>query len=99
MPEKNVPYDVFMIRIIEGYYLAGAKDKAASLTKRLADVYKERYAYFNSFRGSKLVKRVETNINEAYQVVGYCQQVANMYGDKATSDEIQKIMSGMQQPM
>lgn len=99
MPEKNVPYDVFMIRIIEGYYLAGAKEKAASLNKRLAEIYKGKYTYFTSYRGTKLVKRVESNINESYQVIGYCQQIANMYGDKATADEVQKILNGLQQPM
>ncbi|MCC6683971.1 MAG: DUF2723 domain-containing protein [Bacteroidia bacterium] len=99
MPKENVPYDVFMIRIIEGYYMVGAKDKAAKLTMDLAKDFEQKYKYYNSFRGNKNFRKVQQNVGENYQLVGYCQQIASQYQDKATADAIQKILSGMQMPM
>lgn len=98
MPNSNVPYDVFMIRIIEGYYLTGSKDKAAKLIKELMKLYEGRYRYYNSFKGTKHYKRVEQQVGEAYQIIGYCQQVASSYQDKATADEVQKLLSSLQPP-
>jgi tetratricopeptide (TPR) repeat protein len=98
MPQENVPYDIFMIRIVEGYYQAGAKDKASKLNKELAKIYESRYNYFNQYRGGKLFKKVEQNVGESQQILGYCQQVSSMYGDTATAAEIRKLQGAAAAP-
>ena len=38
LPEKTVPYDFFMVPIMENYYKIGEIEKANAIAKRLADI-------------------------------------------------------------
>lgn len=75
MPEQNVPYDVFVIRLAEAYYAAGAKDKAAVLLNKMVDLSAEKYKYYSSFKGKKL-NLVQRELDENASLLSYAQQVA-----------------------
>ena len=53
MPENKVPYDIFIIPIIEGYLKADAIDKATPIMKRTADVAIEYLNYIYSLPDKK----------------------------------------------
>ncbi len=48
MPEKNVPYDVFVMYLAENYYAAGDPEKGNEVIARLADIYEKEFLYYNS---------------------------------------------------
>lgn len=45
MPQHNVPYDVFMVPVVELYYAANAPDKAKALGQKLATVLEDDLEY------------------------------------------------------
>jgi hypothetical protein len=53
MPENQVPYDIFILPIIENYLKAGAIDKAKPIMKRTADVAIEYLNYIYSLPDKK----------------------------------------------
>ncbi|KAA3652922.1 MAG: DUF2723 domain-containing protein [Bacteroidetes bacterium] len=48
MPERNVPYDVFVMYLAENYYAAGDAEKGNQVVARLADIYEQELLYYNS---------------------------------------------------
>ncbi len=53
IPEKNVPYDFFMLPVAEAYYKAGATAKANAITEKLADIYADNLDYYLSLDQEK----------------------------------------------
>ncbi|MES2560132.1 MAG: DUF2723 domain-containing protein [Bacteroidota bacterium] len=88
MPQKNVPYDVFVVRLAEGYYGAGAVDKGNALIRDVVKVYTERYNYFASFRKVGKGGAAQSELEECSQILGYCQQVAEFHKQDALSKEL-----------
>jgi len=99
MPEENVPYDVFVIRLAEAYYAAGKPEKANELVKEVAKISEEKYVYYNSFRGTKKLSSVKQDIQENVQIFGYCQQVAEINQQKTLADELRNKMTQLQMPL
>lgn len=77
MPRSNVPYDIFIIRLAEAYYAAGAPEKANNLIKVIVDLAADKYAYYSRFKGKKL-SMVQGQLEENSNVFMYAQQVAQM---------------------
>lgn len=88
MPEKNVPYDVFVVRLAEAYYGAEAIDKGNALIREVAKVYTERYNYFATFRKNGKGGASQNEIEECSQILGYCQQVAEFHKQDALAKEL-----------
>lgn len=77
MPKSNVPYDIFIIRLAEGYYAAGAPQKANALLTTIVDLASEKYIYYKGFKGKKL-SGVQTELDENSNIMMYAQQVAQL---------------------
>jgi hypothetical protein len=75
-PNNKVQYDVFVVRIVEGYYNAGEVEKANKLAKELMQIHSEKVKYFNSFKGKRA--GVKPDIEDNLQIMGYIQQVVQM---------------------
>ncbi len=67
MPESTVPYNIFMLRIAEMYYRAGAIEKANKIARRLAEVYEQDLNYYFTLKG-KFLKSVERDLQQAMAV-------------------------------
>jgi len=56
LPEKNVPFNYFVLPIAEAYYDAGATGKGNALMARLIDVFEQELSYYFSFTGAKAAR-------------------------------------------
>lgn len=95
MPKENVPYDVFVVRLSEAYYAAGAPEKANALIREVAKLTTEKYDYFKSFRKAGKAGLVQSELQESEQIFGYCQQIAEMHKQDALSKELKTQMDQM----
>ena len=95
-PNNKVQYDVFVVRLVEGYYNAGETEKANNLAKELMQIHSEKVKYFNSFKGKRA--GVKTDIEDNLQIMNYIQQVAQMNRQDSLSQqfiqEVTKAQSG-----
>lgn len=88
IPDNKVQYDVFVVRLIEGYYQAGATDKANQLARELMKIHDDKARYFLSFKNKR--NAVKTDIEDNVQIMNYIQQVVKGYGQDALSQEFEK---------
>ena len=89
IPEKVVPYDVYMIRAAEIYYRAGAIAQANKLVKRLDEIYQNDLAYYMTLKGSD-AKAYERETNQAGAVVNELARMAKEAKQDSLSTQIQK---------
>jgi MFS family permease/tetratricopeptide (TPR) repeat protein len=78
MPEEKFAYDYFVMNLIEGYYLAGADDKARAMLNLFADRLDEELAYYQQFKGDER-KMVQVDIQTASQYYGMVVQTQARY--------------------
>jgi hypothetical protein len=100
MPKNTVPYDIFIIRLSEAYYAAGAPEKANALINTMVDIAMEKYQYYSRFKGSK-AKGVSTELEENANILMYAQQVAQFNKQDQLFKDIQakaKQVLGAQMP-
>jgi hypothetical protein len=94
MPNDKVQYDVFVVRLVEGYYLAGANEKANNLAKELMTIHEEKARYFSSFKNKR--NAVKPDIEDNIQIMNYIQQVAKANRQDALSDDFTKRINSVQ---
>jgi len=90
MPKENVPYDVFVIRLCEAYYSAGATSKASAILGDMMNDCAAKYKYYASFRSSNKKESVSEEVKENEQIMQYCQQVAEFNKDSVSSNMFKK---------
>lgn len=76
IPERNVPYDFFMLPVSEAYYKAGAADKANAIVEKLADVYVEQLNYYFSLN-TEMYNQISTQGNQAMSVLYRLNMLTN----------------------
>jgi hypothetical protein len=96
MPKKNVPYDVFVVRLAEAYYSAGDAAKGTALVKDVADLYADRYTYYSQYKKAGKSAQVQDELNESGQIMGYCMQIAQFHKQDAVANEIKAKMDKLQ---
>jgi tetratricopeptide (TPR) repeat protein len=94
MPDNKVQYDVFVVRLVEGYYNAGEIEKANKLAKELMVIHSDKVRYFNSFKGKR--SGVKSDIDDNIQIMSYIQQVAQMNRQEALSKEFLQEVTAAQ---
>ncbi len=87
MPEEKYTYDYFMMNIIDGYYEAGANEKAREILTLFADRIEEEIKYYKGFKGKDrpLVKE------ELRQSTSYYQMILNKVLDYEYNGDQQKL--------
>jgi hypothetical protein len=94
MPHKKVAYDVFVVRILEGYYQAGATQKANNLAKELLRIHEENAKYFLSFKGKK--NSVRQDLEDNLQILNYIWQVVDYNKQTELAADIRKRIDTLQ---
>jgi predicted Zn-dependent protease len=98
MPKENVAYDVFVVRLCEAYYAAGAPLKANAILKEMTTTCAEKYKYYATFKASNKGGAVQSEMDENAQVMNYCQQVAEFNKQdvfaKELKSQIDNTMAG-----
>ncbi len=71
MPEYNVPFDYFMVPVIEAYYKTGENEKANELAKQLFEQFEEEFIYLMRFEGrdyATVKQQAQQDISILYRV-------------------------------
>ncbi len=94
MPHEAVPYDVFVVRLIEAFYAAGATEKANELAKKMVSINSNLTKYYLGFKGGKR-GAVKADIDDNIQIMTYISQIAEMNQQpelaKELRTEIEKV--------
>ena len=83
LPEKTVPYDYFMVPIMENYYQIGDIESANNIAKRLSDIaIHDLYFYYNDTKPGEY-------INEKNNALVIVRDIARL-GKQYKQDDIEK---------
>jgi len=89
MPEKNVPYDVFVMYLAENYYAAGEFEKANTIVRRLADIYEKELIYYMNLE-PKFAKTVKSDQQQTTAILNRLVVMTNqLYPQKEFGQEMQ----------
>jgi len=88
MPERNVPFNFFMLPIADTYYKAGAPAKANALVKKLADIYEDDLNYYFSLKAEH-ASSVDYEKQQAMSVLQRLVMVAKQNNQEALSKELE----------
>jgi hypothetical protein len=78
MPHTAVPYDIFMLPVIQAYYAAGDTSKARQISTEYRTILEKELAYYNSL-GNRWKKGVEYEKRYAEYIV---QELNHLPGDE-----------------
>jgi hypothetical protein len=91
-PQRFLP-DPYYTELIDGYFSAGAAEKALEMTRGLCDYYYERLDYFlrqNPYVISSAEYEIQSAIQNVSKAANYCEQ----NGNKEIADEINTKLEG-----
>ncbi len=88
IPEKNIPYNFYMVPLTDIYFRTGAKTEATALANRVADVLMEEMDYYGRIKSNNTLEAVRGEIQR--NVYGL-QSLANMAEDNNLPDLVKKI--------
>lgn len=76
MPEKNVPYDLFVMYLAENYYAIGENEKGNEIVGRLVDIYEKELIYYRSLE-PKFAKTVSADEQQTVQILSRLVGITN----------------------
>ncbi|MBC7381572.1 MAG: DUF2723 domain-containing protein [Bacteroidia bacterium] len=94
MPKEKVAYDIFVLRLVEGYYIAGAPLKANALAKDLVLVNSDKLKYYLSFKSKQ--NAVKPDMEEALQIMNYVQSIVEGNQQTDLAKELRKQIDAAQ---
>jgi hypothetical protein len=87
MPEKNVPYDYFMIPVVRSLYAAGDSTQANALSKRMYGLFSEELAFMLSLDRQGMAS-IKQQIAQNYNLVRQVLYVVSSSNQKGMIDEL-----------
>ncbi len=87
LPLEKISYDPYMADIIESYFIAGATEKAVSMTKAFCDYYYERLDYYLK-QNPYIINSAEFEIQTAIQYTSRVANACEAYGKPELAGEI-----------
>ncbi len=97
MPNHKVNFDVFVVRLVEGYYIAGAPEKANKLAKEMVNINAEKLKYYLSFKTKR--NSVKNDIEDIMQILNYIQQITEGNQQIELAKELRKQIDAAQTGM
>ena len=93
MPERNVPYDYFVMFLAENYYQVGEDEKGNAVTERLVDIYEKELLYYRSL-GPEYAKTVRQDQQQAMAILNRLMTiVTQQYPQGEFGTEMQERIS------
>jgi len=86
-PHKKIPYDYFMISIVETYYKLGENEKANKIVEKLAEVYKDELNYYFKL-DNKLAATVSYEIRISMSIMQELVTLTETYKQDKLNKEI-----------
>jgi hypothetical protein len=88
MPQNRVPFNYFIVPVIEQYYRAGQVEKANKLVNSFYNSTLEDLQYYFMFRGSK-AKGVDYEKRFGIQVLGELNRITSFFKQKELASKIE----------
>ena len=88
MPDAEIPYNLFMTPIAEGYYRAGEFDKANTIVNRLVEIYADDLDYYLSLKG-KYASKVTQETQRAMSVMQSMVRITRSFKQEELNKELQ----------
>lgn len=92
MPSHNFKYDLFVLDIIESYYAAGAKDKAAVIIEEFAKTTQQEINYLFSIP-SKYLASLDYEQRLAFHYMQRLSEMARKNGNVELAEKTQNILT------
>jgi hypothetical protein len=89
MPENRVPFNYFIVPIIEQYYRAAQIDKANKLVNSYFNTQLADLKYYFSFSGS-MADQIDYEKRMGIQILGELSRISGLYKQKELADKIDK---------
>ncbi|MDD5571718.1 MAG: DUF2723 domain-containing protein [Bacteroidales bacterium] len=78
VPDRNVPYNKYVLPVAEAYCKCGEYDKANKILKRLFDIYEKEMIYYLSLEVQSLIS-VGVDYKNAKNILIKCRNLASEY--------------------
>lgn len=95
-PERNVPYNIFMIRFPEIYYATGDDESARFLIHQLLRVYEQELRYNVSPVAQKRDPGSKRATQQAIAVMYELERIARFHKDEETAKLVKEKLSSLQ---
>lgn len=89
-PHNRLPYDVYVVFMVEAYYNARAFDKGNELAKEYADICSQNMQYYLSFPDDKIAL-LDNDIRYNIEMLSRLFQTAEKYNQGQTAKTIQNM--------
>ncbi|PLX20158.1 MAG: DUF2723 domain-containing protein [Marinilabiliales bacterium] len=92
MPIYNFKHDLFILDIIETYYLLGATEKANEIVKEFAEISMEEVAYYFSLP-AKYLTSLDYELRLSIHYLQRLNEFSKRYGDKELAASIENALT------
>ena len=91
-PHSQLPYDIWVIEVIEGYYKAGATNKANKLAEKLAGYTEDQMSYFFGMQ-KPFTNLLDHNKRMTLHIMHRLSQITGNYGQQDLSKKYENIVN------
>lgn len=88
MPENRVPFNYFIIPVIEQYYRAGQIEKANKIVNSFFNTTQEDLRYYFTFRGDK-AKSILYEKRVGIQIIGELARITEFFNQKELKEKLE----------
>jgi hypothetical protein len=91
IPDNCIPFDYFVIPLVEDYYTIGENEKANALVERLIVVFDEQLKYYFQFAG-KRARIYDSDIQQDLYMVQKLSQITQKYKQNDLYKQIYNVL-------
>jgi hypothetical protein len=94
MPERNVPYNFFVMYYADSYYKLGEMEKANDLVRRLSELYIDDVRYYSTLE-DKHARTISRDIEQAMQILRQLMFMTVNQKQEDVGNEIQEKLNAL----
>jgi len=93
-PHEKIPYDIFILGLVEIYYKAGEFDKANEIANKFAEISKDDLEYYLSLKG-KFVSSVDYEKKLSLHIFQELVRITKEFDQKELGSELEKAFNNL----